>query len=145
MHPFPHTYESTAQGQQSGSIMISSDRLHEISTNTPEQFGGPGDQWSPETMLMASMADCFVLSFRSIAAASKFDWTTLACVTTGVLDRVDGITRFTSMTNHVILTAPAGTPEDKARRLLEKAEGVCLIGNSLNAERHLEIELRFAA
>lgn len=145
MLSLPHTYESTAEGGQIGSVMVSSDRLPEISTDAPAEFGGPGDQWSPETMLMASVADCFILSFRSVAAASGLDWTSVACVTEGTLERVDRTTRFTSITSRVTLTAPAGTPEDKARRLLEKAEHVCLIGNSLNAEQHLEIEFRFDA
>jgi organic hydroperoxide reductase OsmC/OhrA len=33
---------------------------------------------------------------------------------------------------------PAGTDEALARRLLEKAEKVCLISNSLLASKHLE-------
>jgi hypothetical protein len=35
----------------------------------------------------------------------------------------------------------AGTPEDKSRKPLEKAEQACPIGNSLNAEQHLKIVL----
>jgi uncharacterized OsmC-like protein len=65
------------------------------------------------------------------------------CETEGTLDRVDRVNRFTTITNRVSLAVPPGTPEDKSRKLLEKAEQVCLIGNSLNAEQHLEIALEF--
>jgi organic hydroperoxide reductase OsmC/OhrA len=36
------------------------------------------------------------------------------------------------------LHAPAGTDEAKAKQLLERAEHVCLISNSLVAERSIE-------
>ena len=144
MHPFPHTYQANAEGETTGSVMVSSPRLTPIASNAPEEFGGPGDQWSPETMLVAAVADCFILSFRAVASASGFEWTSVQCETEGTLDRVDRVTRFTSITNRVKLQSPVGTSEEKARKLLEKAEQVCLIGNSLNAERHLEIVLEIA-
>jgi organic hydroperoxide reductase OsmC/OhrA len=36
---------------------------------------------------------------------------------------------------------PPGADQDRARKLLEKAEQVCLISSSLKASKHLEIEL----
>jgi hypothetical protein len=38
---------------------------------------------------MASVIDCFALTFRAIARASKFKWTRLDCRAEGTLDRVD--------------------------------------------------------
>ena len=144
MHPFPHTYQASAEGETTGSVMVSSPRLTTIASDTPKEFGGSGDQWSPETMLVAAVADCFILTFRAVATASDFEWTSVECETDGTLDRVDRVTRFTSITNRVSLRAPAGTSEEKARKVIEKAEKVCLIGNSLNAEQHLEIVLEVA-
>lgn len=145
MHPFPHTYAATAAGGPAGSVTVESPRLTAIATAPPEEFDGPGDQWSPETLLVAAVADCFVLSFRAVAAASGFEWTSVTCVAEGTLDRVERVNRFTSMASTVTLTAPTGTSEDSARRLLEKADHVCLISNSLNADRHLEIHLELGS
>ena len=39
------------------------------------------------------------------------------------------------------LRAPAGTDEEKALKLMERAENICLISNSLVAERRLEASL----
>ncbi|TPW14754.1 MAG: hypothetical protein FD129_1021, partial [bacterium] len=39
---------------------------------------------------------------------------------------------------------PAGTDVEKANRLLEKSEQVCLITRSLKAESHLEAEIEVA-
>ena len=95
-------------------------------------------------MLIAAVSDCFVLTFRAIAKASQLDWLELQCETTGTLDRVDNVTRFTRLDITAKLLAPAGTDELKARRLLEKSEAVCLVSNSLNAEKHLEVSVEFA-
>ncbi len=82
-----------------------------------------------------------MLSFRAIARASKVEWSELACRVEGVLERVDGVTRFTRYTTFASLKVPSEPPAEKARRLLEKAEHVCLISNSLRGERILVTEV----
>jgi peroxiredoxin-like protein len=115
--------------------------LSAIDSAPPKEFDGPGDRWSPESLLTAAVADCFVLSFRAVAAASKFAWTDLNCHTEGKLDRVEGKSRFTHFHTKATLRVPAGADAERAKKLLEKAEQVCLIANSLNAERHLVAEV----
>jgi organic hydroperoxide reductase OsmC/OhrA len=92
-------------------------------------------------MLVASVADCFILSFKAIARASKFEWLSLSCDVVGDLDRVERITQFVGFRLRVTLEVLEGTREDKALRLLEKAEKSCLITNSLKAESHLDAEV----
>lgn len=137
MDPFPHRYTAAAHSREEGAVALSSPGLPEIATAAPPEFGGPGGVWSPETLLCASLADCFVLSFRAIARASKLEWTDVACRVEGVLDRVDGVPQFTQYTTFATLNVPSGTATDKARRLLEKAERACLISNSVRGERSL--------
>jgi organic hydroperoxide reductase OsmC/OhrA len=81
------------------------------------------------------------LSFRAIAAASKFAWVSLDARTEGTLDRVDGKMRFTRFDTHAKLNLPAGADFERAKKLLEKAELTCLVANSLNSERHLTVEV----
>jgi organic hydroperoxide reductase OsmC/OhrA len=138
MHPYPHRYLSTASAAVEGEVELGSAGLAALASLPPVEFGGPGTLWSPETLLVAAVVDCFVLSFRAIARASKLPWTHLECSTEGVLDRIDGVTRFTEMHTKATLAVPAGTDEALARRLLEKAEKACLISNSLLASKHLE-------
>jgi peroxiredoxin-like protein len=140
--PLPHHYSVTAEGGGEGTVTLQAPRVTAIASAPPEEFDGPGDQWSPETLLLAAVADCFLLSFRAVAAASKFEWISLQCETNGTLDRVDRITRFTEITNTAILRIPAGTRESRARSLLEKAEQVCLISNSLNTTVRLSVSLQ---
>lgn len=145
MQDLPHRYNVTANAEAEGNIALKAEHLPQLVSAPPAQFGGPGDQWSPEELLVASVADCFILTFRAVARASKLDWSNLEATAEGVLERVERVTRFTSFTVSTTLTVPAGTDIDKARRLLEKAEAGCLITNSLSAEFHLETNIMVAA
>jgi organic hydroperoxide reductase OsmC/OhrA len=130
MHPFPHRYEVLAVADAER-VIVTAPGLPELPTAPPTQFGGPGDQWSPETLLVAAAVDCFILTFRAIAEASKLPWQRLSCSGAGVLDRVEGTTRFTGLALSARLTVAAGVDTEKAKRLLEKAERTCLVTNSL--------------
>jgi organic hydroperoxide reductase OsmC/OhrA len=138
MHPYPHLYLVRASAAPEGDVPIDADRLPTLQTAPPAEFDGPGDRWSPESLLCAAVADCFLLSFRAVARASKFEWNGLECSVEGKLDRVEGKSRFTHVHVKATLRVPAGTDQAKAVKLLEKAEQVCLVSNSLLAERHLE-------
>ena len=131
MHPFPHRYRVEGAGKLEGGVTVSRPGLSPIATAPPAEFGGPGDQWSPETLLVAAAVDCFILGFRAIAEASKLPWSHLSCSAEGTVDRVDGTTRFTALALNAELTVPAGANIERAKRLLEKAERACLVTNSL--------------
>jgi organic hydroperoxide reductase OsmC/OhrA len=141
MHPFPHHYIVTAAVRPDGDVPLSTEGVRVIESAPPREFDGPGNQWSPESLLTAAVADCFVLSFRAIAAASKFAWVSLEARTEGTLDRVDGKMRFTRFDTHAKLQVPPGADIERAKKLLEKAELTCLVANSLNSERHLEVQV----
>ena len=144
MQDLPHHYHVHASAQTEGDVTLETKDVPRMITAPPAEFGGPGDQWSPETLLAGAVADCFILTFRAIAKASRLDWSKLECSAEGVLERVERVTRFTSFTVRASLSVPAGTDPDKARRLLEKSEQACLITRSLLAETHLEAEVLVA-
>lgn len=144
MTSFPHHYSVTASGAARGDVALTADLLPALRTASPIEFGGPGDQWSPETLLVGAAADCFILTFRAIAAASQLPWMSLRCVAVGTLDRIDRATQFTNIMLHAHLSIPPGTPEDQALRVLEKAERACLITRSLKATTQLEVTLHQA-
>ncbi len=137
MQDLPHNYLVSAVAEADGNIALKSEDLPQLVSAPPAQFGGPGDQWSPEHLLVAAAADCFILTFRAIARASKLEWNSLEATADGVLERVERVTKFTSITINATLKVPAGTDESKAQRLLQKAEEVCLVTNSMTAETHL--------
>jgi organic hydroperoxide reductase OsmC/OhrA len=144
MHPYPHTYVASAHGGATGIVMVQAAGLPDISTAPPPQFDGPEGLWSPETMLCAAIADCFILTFRGVARASRLEWLQLDCSVDGTLERQGTVTRFTRFATSAELTVPQGTDVDRARALLERAEQVCLVSNSLNGTRTLQAHVRVA-
>ena len=141
MHPYPHTYRATASAAATGMVNVGSPGLPDLPSAPPPEFDGPGGVWSPETLLCAAISDCFVLTFRAIARASKFEWTSLDCQVEGVLERAEGGARFTRYVTRATLHAPAGVDRARATQLLEKAEHGCLVAASLNGVRELSCEI----
>jgi len=141
MHPFPHHYLVNAAVRPGGDVPLSAEGVRVIESAPPREFDGPGNQWSPEGLLTAAVLDCFVLSFRAIAAASKYAWLSLESSTRGTLDRVEGKMRFTRFETRAKLHVPPGADIERAKKLLEKAELTCLVSNSLSSERHLTVEV----
>ena len=138
MQDFPHHYRVEAAAEPAGDVSLTGEGLETIPSAPPPEFGGPGDRWSPESLLVAAVADCFILSFRAISRASKLEWVSLRCEVEGTLEREARVTRFTRFQVTATLRVPAGTNEARAHRLLEKAEETCLITNSLSCPTHLE-------
>lgn len=141
MQEFPHQYTVRAAGAVKGDVDLIAERLPTLQSASPAEFDGPGDRWSPETFLVGAVADCFILTFRAIARASKLSWASLRCHVTGTLDRIDHVTQFTQFEVHARLKVPLGSDPTRARRALEKAEQHCLISNSLKGSIHLVAEI----
>lgn len=138
MKPYPHIYGASAHGTAEGVVSVSSEGLPALDTTPPPEFGGPPGYWSPETLLTAAVADCFVLSFRGVARAAGFKWQKLDCEVEATLERVEGVTRFSRFLTRASLVIPAGADEAKAGQLLERAARICLVANSLHGEQLLE-------
>jgi organic hydroperoxide reductase OsmC/OhrA len=137
MQAFPHRYTVEAGGSGTGDVELKADGLPTLRSASPIPFDGPGDRWSPETLLVAAVGDCLILTFRAVARASGFAWTSLECDVTGTLDRIERTTRFVGFDVRARLHVPSGTDPDRARQVLEKAERSCLISNSLSGAIHL--------
>ncbi len=145
MQPYPHRYDAHAAAEPAGDVRVCAEGLPDLATAPPPEYGGPGGRWSPETLFVAAAADCFILTFRAVAAASKLDWRRLTCDAEGILDRADGVVRFTALALRARLAVPAGVDPERAKRLLGKAERACLITNSLAFRPTLTAEVESEA
>jgi len=144
MQDLPHNYVVSASAEGAKNVTVSADGLPDLETAGPPQFGGPGDVWSPEAMLVGAVANCFILSFRAIARKAKLDWLTLECEVDGELDKPEKFTQFTGFRVMAQLTITDEKYRKKADVILEKAEKYCLISNSLKADSHLETKVTVA-
>jgi peroxiredoxin-like protein len=141
MKPYPHVYQVSARGSAAGTVPVASHGVPHIQTAPPPEFDGPGNVWSPETLLVAAVANCFIFTFRAVSRAAHFEWEQLECSVEGVLERVSGVTQFSKFSTRAKLMIRAGAESAKAQELLQRAEKACLIANSLRGERHLEAEI----
>ncbi len=144
MHAFPHHYHVSASTTTEGDVVLSGAGLPNIASQPPTEFDGPGDRWSPESLLMAAIADCFSLSFRAIAGGSKIPFKQLEVAVEGVLSKVERKMQFTEVKITANLTVPEGVDTVRAERLLTMAEQTCLVTNSLNVECHLAPQVTVA-
>lgn len=138
MKAFPHEYVVTVVSAPQRDVCLSTDHLPIMQSAAPPEFGGRADRWSPETLLVAALGDCFAITFQGIARASGLSWGFLRCEVTGTLDRQDRIPQFTSFQIRARLGVPDETTQDLANSLLVKAEQRCLIAHSLKAPVRLE-------
>jgi organic hydroperoxide reductase OsmC/OhrA len=109
MKPLPHRYSARIAGEAAGYATLSSDGVPDLPTAAPPDFDGPGDAWSPEQLLLAAVESCFLLTFRSVAQASRLEFVSLSVETEGVVDRVNGVPRFTEIVLRPRVVLPAGT------------------------------------
>lgn len=142
MKPYPHHYSVSGEMEGAAAIRLASPGLPALESAPPAEFDGPGDRWSPETLLVGAVVDCFLLTFRAVARASKYEWTRLHAEAEGTLDRAEGGTRFTGIRLRATLEAPAGADAAMGERLLAKAEKGCLVSNSLKCPVQLEATVR---
>jgi len=141
MKPLPHVYHAQLSANPEGYVPVRVDGLPDLRVAAPADFDGPGDAWSPEHLLMASVETCFVFTLRAVAHANKLEWKSLELSGAGTLDRKDGAMRFTEIVLRPRLTIPTGTDKERAMRVLERSEKGCLISASLATPVRLEPEI----
>ena len=141
MKPLPHRYTARIAGGPEGYATLSSTGVPDLRTAPPLDFDGPGDAWSPEQLLLAAVEACFLLTFRAVAQASRLEFMSLSVEAEGVVDRVNGVTRFTEIVLRPRVALPAGVDWVRVQRALEKAERACLVSASLDTRIRLEPEI----
>ncbi|HEX8027629.1 MAG TPA: OsmC family protein [Vicinamibacterales bacterium] len=141
MKPLPHHYDVRLTGGPSGYARLETTGVPELTSAPPLEFDGPGDAWSPEHLLLASVQTCFLFTLRAVARASKLEFASLELAATGVVDRSGGITRFTEITLRPKIGVPPGTDRGRVLHALAKSEKACLVSASLSTPIHLAPEI----
>lgn len=131
MKPLPHRYEVRLSAGPTGYAHLGGEGLPDLPAAPPSDFGGPGDAWSPEHLLLAAIETCFVFTFRAVAKASRLAFRALDVTTEGVVDREDGRLRFVQIVLRPRVTLAADADSLRALRVIEKSERACIVSASL--------------
>jgi peroxiredoxin-like protein len=144
MKPLPHHYDVHLSGRPSGCAELSTAGVQPLQTAQPAEYDGPGNAWSPEHLLLASIQACFLFTLRAVARVSNVEFTKLEVDAAGTVGRKDGVTRFTEIVLRPKLTVPVGTNHERMREILDKSEKRCLVSASLSTPVRLEPEVKEA-
>jgi len=141
MKPLPHQYEVHVTGGPIGDACASASGCPDLHTAPPENYGGPGNVWSPEHLLLAAVQSCLLFTLRAVARASNLEFVSLDVDASGTVDRQNGVTRFTEIVLRPKLTVPTGADRALAARVLAKSEKACLISASLSTPVRMDAEI----
>lgn len=109
---------------------------------TPPEFrGGLAGYWSPEDLLVAATASCFVLTLAAVAERQEAPLLDATVTGTGHMSRRDDHrVGFTVIELTAVLeTLPGG--ESAVRAAAAAAEERCLIGQALDVPVHVTVEV----
>jgi peroxiredoxin-like protein len=130
-----HEYhvEAVGAGGRNG-IVHAEGILPAISFSPPPDFLGEAGRWTPEHLLVAAVASCFISTFEGMAQTSRLEFDSLQLASEGILTKQDSGWRFTEIRLRPVVTLRKKEDRDRATRLLEKAEKSCLIARSLQCK-----------
>lgn len=144
MKPLPHTYRARLVGGPTGYAALSTAGAPDLRSAPPLEYDGPGDAWSPESLLLAAVEACFLFTLRAVAKASKAEFASLDLHSEGTVDRQNGVTRFTEIVLRPRLTLAPGGDRDRALWVLEKSRKACLVTASLSTPVRVEPDITSA-
>ncbi|MBL7797299.1 MAG: OsmC family protein [Saprospiraceae bacterium] len=98
--------------------------------------------WSPEHLLLAAEAGCFLNTFQALADNEGFHIRGLECPATGKVELVEGRFAFTSIQIAPVITLLNDADESKAHQIADKAKHYCLITNSLKCPVTMNLSFR---
>jgi len=137
-----YSYRATAHWTQHKRGIVEGEAIpRTINFAAPPEFGGEPGLWTPEHLLLAAVSTCFVSTFRAVAENSRLEFSNLELAVEGTIEKQEGGFRFTKIVLRPVVTIAHEQEREKAGRLLEKAERVCLVSRSLTAAVVLEAKV----
>jgi uncharacterized OsmC-like protein len=110
----------------------------------PDFRNGVRGVWSPEELLVGSLAACLELTVDAIAEYKGVPLHTIRINATGHVERKDHRYRFVLIELDVELETDPGR-EREAEKVAEIANERCIVGSALEVPVHLSVETRVAS
>lgn len=113
---------------------LSSDKFTDIKVATPPEFSkGVDGIWSPEHLLVSSVAICLMTTFLAVAENSSLPFNSFDCEADGKVEKVEGKLMVSEIELRPKVTIPDEKYREKTQRIVEKSEKACLISNSVKS------------
>ena len=114
-------------------ILSANDVKDTIRVALPQQFGGTGDEWSPEHLFLGSLSSCFMTTLFAFADKMDLEISHYECQTIGQIEIINGKYEFTTIDIYPKISIPDETLREKAFRVLERTQNYCLVANSIRS------------
>jgi organic hydroperoxide reductase OsmC/OhrA len=141
-----HAFEVEARWQEGlrGEVLPAG-VAHAVPFAVPREFGGPGGEWTPEHFLAASVGTCVMATFLTIAQMSKLAIKGYESRAVAAMEKTAEGFRITGVTLAPRITVGSDKDRERAQRMIEKAEKMCPISNSLKTGVTLQATVEVAA
>ncbi len=125
---------SSAWYEQNKQANIIADGKPVISITVPGEFGGSGEQWTPEDLFLASVNSCIMMTFKAAADRSNLEVKEYQSRIESIIEVTGKGLAFSKISVKPNITVDSPQDKEKILQLMEKAKKRCLISNSIKAE-----------
>lgn len=133
-----HSYRVEAWWTSGRTGLAKSDSApNAIHFTAPKEFGGLEGRWTPEELLLAAVAACFITTLRSIAD-DQFDFTDLQVEAIGTVRKAQSGYGFSEIVIQPTLKIACSKDRERALNLLKKAETLCLVSRAIDTPLRFE-------
>jgi peroxiredoxin-like protein len=141
----PYFYETEVEWTSARQGTLRAPNLPAVEIAAPPEFKGQDGLWTPEHLYVAAVNTCYMTTFLAIAELSKLEFVGFTCHARGRLEKPEGQGfKMTEIVLHPRLVIAHSRDQERAGRILEKAEANCLISNSIQTVVKLEPEITAA-
>ena len=142
---FPHHYNVALawEGGPAGASLTAGPRPV-IEGGAPPEFDGKDVWWSPEHLLLSSLALCLMTTFQAVSEKARLPIQHYDSRAEAVLDKTPGGLGFTGLVLHVNVKVASEDQIDRAHQLLIKAKSHCIVANALMPPVHLDAHVTAA-
>jgi organic hydroperoxide reductase OsmC/OhrA len=112
-----------------------------IKGGSPQAFGGTGNEWSPEELLLASINTCHLSAFYSYSNRKGFEFVSYESEVEGVLEHDGTKIRYTKIVVRPKLVVKSEADIETGVHYIQRAHTMCFMADSVKAEVIVEPEV----
>jgi organic hydroperoxide reductase OsmC/OhrA len=118
--------------ERTNGIITANNVKDAIRVATPPVFGGEGEEWSPEHLLISAVASCFMSTYLYYAGKQQLDTCYLTCLGTGQITLQNGQYIFTGIDLYPKIYVLDEERREQALTVLKTTECHCRVSNALS-------------
>lgn len=115
-----------------------------IAIDNPSAFGGGGEHWTPEDLLLGAVETCLLQTFLFFVRRRKLELTGWETRTEAELKKTPQGLRFEEITVHVAVQGSSAEHADRLHEAVVLAEQYCPVANALQVPLQLRIKAESA-